>query len=124
MKIENLERASRINDELAKLKLAKETLNNGGYVRIYSSARSSAGCVELDIANFNDEVNTCIAVSYTHLDVYKRQAYNRTTYFKGRMVNAPGGGCSVLSYVDNGDGTYTITPDPVSYTHLDVSKRQ
>ena len=42
MKIENLERASRINDELAKLKLAKETLNNGGYVRIYSSARSSA----------------------------------------------------------------------------------
>lgn len=60
MKIENLERASRINDELAKLKLAKNTLNNGGYVRIYSSARSSAGCVELDIANFNDEVNTCI----------------------------------------------------------------
>ena len=40
--------------------LAKNTLNNGGYVRIYSSARSSAGCVELDIANFNDEVNTCI----------------------------------------------------------------
>lgn len=60
MKIENLERASRINDELAKLKLAKETLNNGGYVRIYSSTRSSAGWVELDIANFNDEVNTCI----------------------------------------------------------------
>ena len=58
--IENLERASRINDELAKLKLAKETLNNGGYVRIYSSARSSAGCVELDIANFNGEVSTCI----------------------------------------------------------------
>lgn len=38
-------------------------------------------------------------------------AFNRTTYFKGRMVNSPGGGCSVLSYVDNGDGTYTITPD-------------
>lgn len=38
-------------------------------------------------------------------------AYNRTTYFKGRMVNSPGGGCSVLSYVDNGDGTYAITPD-------------
>ena len=60
MKIENLERASRITDELANLKLAKETLNNGGYVRIYSSTRSSAGCVELDIANFNDEGNTCI----------------------------------------------------------------
>lgn len=38
-------------------------------------------------------------------------AYNRTTYFKGRMVNSPGGGCTVLSYVDNGNGTYTITPD-------------
>jgi hypothetical protein len=38
-------------------------------------------------------------------------AYNRTTYFKGRMVNSPGGGCTVLSYVDNSDGTYTITPD-------------
>lgn len=37
MKIENLGRASRISDELAKLKLAKETLNNGGYVRIYST---------------------------------------------------------------------------------------
>lgn len=60
MKIENLERASRINNELAKLKLAKETLNNGGYVRIYSGTRSSSGCVELDIANFNEEVNMCI----------------------------------------------------------------
>ena len=38
-------------------------------------------------------------------------AYNRKTYFKGRMVNSPGGGCTVLSYTDNGDGTYTITPD-------------
>lgn len=60
MKIENLERASRINDELAKLKLAKGTLNNGGFVRIYSSDRSSAGCVDLDIVNFNEEVNACI----------------------------------------------------------------
>lgn len=58
MKIENLERASRINDELAKLKLAKNTLNNGGYVRIYSSARSSAGCVELDIDNHIAELES------------------------------------------------------------------
>lgn len=41
MKIENLGRASRISDELAKLKLAKETLNNGGFVRIYSCLRYS-----------------------------------------------------------------------------------
>ena len=45
MKIENLERASQINDELAKLKLAMDTLNIGGFVRIYSSARSCGGCV-------------------------------------------------------------------------------
>ena len=38
-------------------------------------------------------------------------AYNRITYFKGRACVSPGGGCTVLSYVDNGDGSYTITPD-------------
>ena len=38
-------------------------------------------------------------------------AYNRITYFKGRSCVSPGGGCTVLSYVDNGDGSYTITPD-------------
>lgn len=38
-------------------------------------------------------------------------AYNRTTYFKGRMVNSPGGGCSVKEWKDNGDGSYTVTPD-------------
>lgn len=60
MKLGNLERASQINEELGKLRLAKQTLNNGGFVRIYSSARSSAGCVELDIVNFNDEIHACI----------------------------------------------------------------
>ena len=38
-------------------------------------------------------------------------AYNRITYFKGRSCISPGGGCTVLSYVANGDGSYTITPD-------------
>ena len=38
-------------------------------------------------------------------------AYNRITYFKGRSCVSPGGGCTVLSYVDNGNGSYTITPD-------------
>lgn len=60
MKIENLERASQINAELAKLRLAQSTLASGGVVRIYSSKRSSAGCVELDVVNFNDEINACI----------------------------------------------------------------
>lgn len=38
-------------------------------------------------------------------------AYNRTTYFKGRMVNSPGGGCTVKEFTDNGDGSYTVVPD-------------
>lgn len=42
---------------------------------------------------------------------FPEAAFNRVTYFKGRMVSSPGGGCTVLSYTDNGDGTYTITPD-------------
>lgn len=38
-------------------------------------------------------------------------AYNRVTYFKGRMCASPGGGCTVKKWSDNGDGSYTITPD-------------
>lgn len=38
-------------------------------------------------------------------------AYNRATYFKGRMCASPGGGCTVKEWTDNGDGSYTITPD-------------
>ena len=38
-------------------------------------------------------------------------AYNRITYFKGRACLSPGGGCTVKSFVDNGDRTYTVTPD-------------
>ena len=32
-------------------------------------------------------------------------AYNRVTYFKGRMCASPGGGCTVKEWTDNGDGT-------------------
>lgn len=38
-------------------------------------------------------------------------AYNRVIYFKGRMCASPGGGCTVKEWSDNGDGSYTITPD-------------
>ena len=38
-------------------------------------------------------------------------AYNRVTYFKGRMCASPGGGCTVKEWSDNGDGSYTIAPD-------------
>lgn len=42
---------------------------------------------------------------------FPENAYNRITYFKGRSCVSPGGGCTVLSYLDNGDGSYTIIPD-------------
>lgn len=38
-------------------------------------------------------------------------AYNRITYFKGRAVLSPGGGCKVKSYIKNEDGSFTVTPD-------------
>ena len=56
-----------------------------------------------------------LPVSYTHLDVYKRQAYGIAT------VNIKGGTliAEAKSLITEGT-TYT----PVSYTHLDVYKRQ
>ena len=38
-------------------------------------------------------------------------AYNRVTYIKGKFIISPGGGCTVDTVTDNGDGTYTIKPD-------------
>lgn len=38
-------------------------------------------------------------------------AYNKIQYFKGQNVISPGGGMDVKSFVDNKDGSYTITPD-------------
>lgn len=37
--------------------------------------------------------------------------YNRVTVFKGYNVISPGGGCTVRKVTDNGNGTYTCTPD-------------
>ena len=54
-----------------------------------------------------------MAVSYTHLDVYKRQAHliRKGMYFVIRMKEISSNG--ILSAYDS-----------VSYTHLDVYKRQ
>ena len=62
-------------------------------------------------------------VSYTHLDVYKRQLLSPT--------NGVVQGFAELVDVDReailhclGDGHHMAGPVPVSYTHLDVYKRQ
>ena len=55
------------------------------------------------------------AVSYTHLDVYKRQAYTmRVIAGSARRLN--------LKTIEGLDTRHTT--DTVSYTHLDVYKRQ
>ena len=56
------------------------------------------------------------AVSYTHLDVYKRQAL-LSVRFSFCMTNAP-------SAAPSNPFVPEIISKPVSYTHLDVYKRQ
>ena len=57
------------------------------------------------------------AVSYTHLDVYKRQPRGRPRLAGRGCDRFPGSGCGRLPRWPNGPGA-------VSYTHLDVYKRQ
>ena len=63
-------------------------------------------------------------VSYTHLDVYKRQAF--ATYIRAILLRDTG---STLSPFHaflflQGLETLSLRVKPVSYTHLDVYKRQ
>ena len=37
--------------------------------------------------------------------------YNYITYFVGYNLISPGGGCKIKEFTDNGDGSWTITPD-------------
>ena len=72
----------------------------------------------------------CRPVSYTHLDVYKRQLYLLVTYpapLIGRREYIP----VVLFFCATVLATYVVIYQaivrmvkPVSYTHLDVYKRQ
>ena len=59
-------------------------------------------------------------VSYTHLDVYKRQVYYHLPALRKIDIEAPYHALTNaghISYVE-------LDGDPVSYTHLDVYKRQ
>ena len=75
------------------------------------------GSIRIRIGHDDD----LIAVSYTHLDVYKRQAYT--------IINKKGatyyGIAVALARITKAilDDENAVLP-PVSYTHLDVYKRQ
>ena len=67
-----------------------------------------------------------IAVSYTHLDVYKRQQlYKDAVKLLDRLVEMKAEYCKAVYgfFPANGDGD-NIRVGAVSYTHLDVYKRQ
>ena len=69
-------------------------------------------------------------VSYTHLDVYKRQVL--TSYSRGEGTNLHGSAFRVLKTIRSGYHGNRIecilvaiaSVEAVSYTHLDVYKRQ
>ena len=65
----------------------------------------------------------CGPVSYTHLDVYKRQLFSYCLAFSlefsfSWLVVHPEASCA------RGPVQWAMTSQPVSYTHLDVYKRQ
>ena len=54
-----------------------------------------------------------MAVSYTHLDVYKRQVYTQGNYYQDCFITIKDLGVMILN-----DGYYDETCGSVSYTHL------
>ena len=77
-------------------------------------------------------------VSYTHLDVYKRQACSSAGniqrwhyldyWIDGWIIGTDSGSVFSWRYADRVSGSDDLfglyAADPVSYTHLDVYKRQ
>ena len=64
----------------------------------------------------SQQIRSMYPVSYTHLDVYKRQV----AIFPMLAVY----GYHAYNHYENDQSMYIHRPDPVSYTHLDVYKRQ
>ena len=70
-----------------------------------------------------DFVKTKTAVSYTHLDVYKRQGlYVPNSQFRETSKDVASGAMSGNMNMSMGSTGNSLAP--VSYTHLDVYKRQ
>ena len=77
-------------------------------------------------AEEEEEGEWLLAVSYTHLDVYKRQDYTYETWGHTSTLSFPKTNSTIVSKY-NTDGKLleiVYSDSPVSYTHLDVYKRQ
>ena len=79
---------------------------------------------------WTDNRNTPGPVSYTHLDVYKRQEYAHVQQPSAQLEDPDAtvlttalieGGAEFVGELISGSVSYR---HPVSYTHLDVYKRQ
>ena len=81
-------------------------------------------CVPPDWLNDAPLSESTHAVSHTHLDVYKRQGYTRSAARAGdgqrAVAGGPGGHQSAADVVAEVECSVVA----VSYTHLDVYKRQ
>ena len=65
-----------------------------------------------------------MAVSYTHLDVYKRQPLDTRTIMRDVIIAlAPATLAAIVLFGVNALLLFAVSV-PVSYTHLDVYKRQ
>ena len=67
-----------------------------------------------------------MAVSYTHLDVYKRQVLQQAPHEIGEQITVRSDGrVNAQGLLWRGAEQFAVhTAAPVSYTHLDVYKRQ
>ena len=81
-------------------------IDNRHAKKVFSGNPCGGRRTETSGAGLADSAGAVAPVSYTHLDVYKRQV----VYF---WRSGSGLGCSAEGH-----------HDPVSYTHLDVYKRQ
>ena len=76
--------------------------------------------------SFIEEFQRAYPVSYTHLDVYKRQACDKlipvTLELGGKSANIVFDDADLKQAIDG--ACKGILFNPVSYTHLDVYKRQ
>ena len=66
-------------DETIHLRFSKETSNESRYISAVSipalfKTIMTSPYIEDDVYSFNNQAHRIITVSYTHLDVYKRQA--------------------------------------------------